>query len=163
MCLDLGFRSWADCLAAGLFPQQSVLLDCFLNSRFCWIVFSTVGPAGLFSRQLVLLTLSVFVTLSPAAVDRASCKVHMLLCTGEISTTLTDICRSGGGDLFAVFVGRSALDELFVGTLRPPAPPPPPPPRVLDKPFVVSVHVKSQYYNLWGREVGGGGGGVEWG
>ena len=156
MCLDLGFRSWADCLAAGLFPQQSVLLDCFLNSRFCWIVFSTVGSAGLFSRQLVLLKLSVFVTSSPAVVDRASCKVHMLLCTGEISTTLSRC--SGGGGLFAVFAGRSALDELFVGTLRPP-PPRTPPPRVLDKPFVVSVRVKSQYYNLWGQEWGEGEGG----
>ena len=58
---------------------------------------------------------TAFVTLSLTAVERASCKVHKLLCNGWLPITLISVLL-----VVAVsppFTGRSARDELFIATL----------------------------------------------
>ena len=79
------------------------------------------------SQQLFLWTLvSVFLTFLPKTVERAGCNVRKLLCTGWLSTTVIQLVTVSPkvAVLFA-FVGRSAWDEHYIGTL-PPSPLPPP-------------------------------------
>ena len=64
---------------------------------------------------------SVFVALFCAAVERASCGVHKLLCSGGVPTSLTFIVLVVADGLFG-FYGSEGRDELFISTRPPPTP-----------------------------------------
>ena len=65
------------------------------------------------SQQLASLD-NVFVTLFSTSVERASCKVHMLHCTGEFPTIL--ISATGSLSSFCQLEGTWEWDKLFIGT-----------------------------------------------
>ena len=67
-----------------------------------------------------------FVTLLPTTVEIASCKVHTLLCTGWLPTTLISIVLVVA--VLLEFASRSAFDDHYIGHPIPQPPPPPPPP-----------------------------------
>ena len=97
-----------------------------------------------YSQQLVLWT--VFLTLFPSTVERASCRAHELLYTGEFPTTL--ISNVLVLVLFPVFATRIAWGELFLGT-DPPPPPPPPPHHALTPQTPLPRHLIYRMRFLW--------------
>ena len=90
-----------------------------------WRLCEQAGGAGFSRSELDSLLLqwfstagsldTAFVTLSLTAVERASYKVHRLLCPGWLPITLISVLLVAA--VSPPFTGRSAWDELFIATL----------------------------------------------
>ena len=63
---------------------------------------------------------TIFVTLFPTTVERASCKVHKLLCTGWLSITIISIVLVVA--VLLAFKDQSTWNELFINHTQSPVP-----------------------------------------